>query len=44
MVREGLDLAVLRVRPGMLPDGDAMLFRETVLPVCSPSLRPGGQR
>jgi len=38
MVREGLDLAVLRVRRGTLPDGDRLLFHETVFPVCSPSL------
>ena len=39
MVREGLDLAVLRVRRGTLADGDRLLFSETVFPVCSPSLR-----
>jgi len=38
MVREGLDLAVLRVRRGTLADGDRLLFHETVFPVCSPSL------
>lgn len=42
MVREGLDLAVLRVRRGATGDGDALLFSETVFPVCSPSLHFGG--
>ncbi|HSZ88434.1 MAG TPA: LysR substrate-binding domain-containing protein [Acetobacteraceae bacterium] len=42
MVREGLDLAVLRVRRGTLADGDRLLFSETVFPVCSPSLRLAG--
>ena len=32
MVREGLDLAILRSRPGMLADGDRLLFSETVFP------------
>jgi LysR family glycine cleavage system transcriptional activator len=40
MVREGLDLAILRARPGNLIDGDRLLFSETVFPVCSPSLLP----
>ena len=40
MVREGLDLAILRARPGVLADGDRLLFSETVFPVCSPSLLP----
>jgi LysR family glycine cleavage system transcriptional activator len=39
MVRDGLDLSLLRVRRGMLADGDRLLFSETVFPVCSPSLR-----
>ncbi len=39
MVREGLDLAMLRVRRGAVRDGDQLLFSETVFPVCSPSLR-----
>ena len=43
MLREGLDLAVLRAPPGTLPDGDTMLFSETVFPVCSPSLGLSGQ-
>jgi LysR family glycine cleavage system transcriptional activator len=43
MVREGLDLAVLRVRRGALADGDRKLFSETVFPVCSPSLRLAGK-
>jgi LysR family transcriptional regulator, glycine cleavage system transcriptional activator len=42
MVREGLDLAVLRVRHGTLATGDRLLFGETVFPVCSPSLRLSG--
>ena len=40
MVREGLDLAILRARPGSLAEGDRLLFSETVFPVCSPSLLP----
>ncbi len=43
LVREGLDLAILRARPGVLADGDRLLFSETVFPVCSPSLVPVGQ-
>jgi LysR family glycine cleavage system transcriptional activator len=42
MVREGLDLAILRARPGMVAVGDRRLFGETVFPVCSPSLLPIG--
>ena len=42
MVREGLDLAILRARPGALAEGDRLLFGETVFPVCSPSLLPVG--
>jgi LysR family glycine cleavage system transcriptional activator len=38
MIREGLDLAVLRTRRGTLANGDRLLFNETVFPVCSPSL------
>lgn len=38
MVREELDLAVLRVPRGTVADGDRLLFHETVFPVCSPSL------
>jgi len=38
MVREGLDLAVLRVRRGAMIKDDELLFTETVFPVCSPSL------
>lgn len=44
MLREGLDLAILRVRPGALPEGDERLFSETVFPVCSPSLRLAGHK
>ena len=40
MVREGLDLAILRSRRGNLAEGDRLLFSETVFPVCSPSLLP----
>src|SRR5262249_6977308 len=40
MGREGLDLAILRVRPGERADGDRFLFSGTVFPVCSPSLLP----
>jgi len=42
MVREGLDLAVLRVRHGAAVEGDRVLFSETVFPVCSPSLALAG--
>jgi LysR family glycine cleavage system transcriptional activator len=42
MVSEGLDLAVLRVRHGVLAHGDRLLFHETVFPVCSPSLELAG--
>src|SRR5215469_15077749 len=38
MVREGLDLAVLRARRGTLVNGDRLLFSESVFPVHSPSL------
>jgi LysR family glycine cleavage system transcriptional activator len=38
MLGEGLDLAVLRARPGVVAAGDTKLFSETVFPVCSPSL------
>jgi LysR family transcriptional regulator, glycine cleavage system transcriptional activator len=40
MVREGLDLAILRSRHGQRAEGDRLLFSETVFPVCSPSLLP----
>jgi LysR family transcriptional regulator, glycine cleavage system transcriptional activator len=40
MVREGLDLAILRARRGRGSEGDRLLFSETVFPVCSPSLLP----
>lgn len=43
MVREGLDLALLRVRHGSMVVDDSLLFRETVFPVCSPSLRFTGK-
>jgi LysR family glycine cleavage system transcriptional activator len=42
MVREGLDLAVLRVRRGAMANGDRLLFSETVFPVCSPSMQLAG--
>jgi LysR family glycine cleavage system transcriptional activator len=38
MVRDGLDLALLRARRGVLPEGDRFLFPEQVFPVCSPVL------
>lgn len=38
MVREGLDLAVLRAWRGAAAPGDRVLFHETVFPVCSPTL------
>lgn len=38
MMREGLDLALLRARRGATLDGDRFLFAETVFPVCSPAL------
>ena len=44
LVREGLDLAVLRVPRGSITaDGDRLLFSEIVFPVCSPSLRFDGE-
>jgi LysR family transcriptional regulator, glycine cleavage system transcriptional activator len=43
MVREGLDLAILRVARGVLAEGDRKLFGETVFPVCSPSLKLSGR-
>ena len=43
MLREGIDLAMLRARPGALTEGDTLLFSETVFPVCSPSLDLGGR-
>jgi LysR family glycine cleavage system transcriptional activator len=42
MVRENLDLALLRRRRATLRDGDRLLFQETVFPVCSPALRLDG--
>ena len=39
MLREGLDLSVLRVHRGPMAEGDTLLFSETVFPVCSPSLQ-----
>lgn len=38
MVREGIDLAILRVRPGTVRPPDQILFEETIFPVCSPAL------
>jgi LysR family glycine cleavage system transcriptional activator len=43
MMRDALDLAILRARPGVLAEGDRTLFSETVFPVCSPSLWLDGQ-
>lgn len=40
MAREGLDLAILRLRPGTVRPPDELLFEETVFPVCSPALGP----
>jgi LysR family glycine cleavage system transcriptional activator len=40
MAREGLDLAVLRLRPGTVRAPDQLLFDESVFPVCSPALGP----
>jgi LysR family transcriptional regulator, glycine cleavage system transcriptional activator len=42
MMRESLDLALLRARRGTVPDGDRFLFAESVFPVCSPSLGLNG--
>jgi LysR family glycine cleavage system transcriptional activator len=42
MVREGLDLAILRVRRGAAAEGEALLFHETVFQVCSPLLGLAG--
>jgi len=42
LVGEGLDLAILRARPGSLGEADRLLFSETVFPVCSPTLLPIG--
>ncbi len=39
MLREGLDLSVLRVHRGPMAESDTLLFSETVFPVCSPSLQ-----
>ncbi|PZW39283.1 LysR family transcriptional regulator [Humitalea rosea] len=36
--REGLDLAIGRVRAGQVQPPDELLFAETVFPVCSPAL------
>ena len=41
MVREGLDLAILRARPGALADGDRLLFSETVFPGVQPIAAAG---
>ncbi len=38
MVREGIDLAILRVRAGSVRAPDQILFEETLFPVCSPAL------
>jgi LysR family glycine cleavage system transcriptional activator len=38
MVREEIDLAILRVRSGAVRPPDELLFEETVFPVCSPAL------
>lgn len=38
MLREGVDLAIIRVRREMLQAPDRLLFEETMFPVCSPAL------
>jgi len=38
MAREGLDLAILRLRPAAVRAPDQLLFMETVFPVASPAL------
>jgi LysR family glycine cleavage system transcriptional activator len=38
MVAQGIDLAILRARPGSVQAPDRLLFAETVFPVCSPSI------
>ncbi|WP_149538234.1 LysR substrate-binding domain-containing protein [Siccirubricoccus phaeus] len=38
MAREELDLAILRLRAGTVRPPDALLFAETIFPVCSPAL------
>ena len=38
MAREGLDLAILRLRADAVRPPDQLLFEETVFPVCSPAL------
>jgi LysR family glycine cleavage system transcriptional activator len=43
LVRDGLDLAILRARPGVLGASEHTLFGETLFPVCSPALRLDGQ-
>lgn len=40
MAREGLDLAILRLRPGTVRPPDELLFEEIFFPVCSPTLGP----
>ena len=40
MEGQGLDLAILRLRPGTVRPPDELLFEETVFPVCSPALGP----
>ncbi|SDR43028.1 transcriptional regulator, LysR family [Rhizobiales bacterium GAS191] len=42
LVREGLDLAILRCKSGTLSTGDRLLFPETLFPVCSPALQLKG--
>ena len=38
MLAEGLDLAILRARPGAIQPPDRLLFEETIYPVCTPAL------
>jgi LysR family glycine cleavage system transcriptional activator len=38
LLREGIDLAVIRIDPAQLAPGDRLLFADTIFPVASPSL------
>ena len=39
----GIDLAVIRVRPAAMLASDTLVFRETIFPVCSPTLLGTGR-
>jgi LysR family glycine cleavage system transcriptional activator len=43
MLREGLDLAVIRADPATLGPGDRLLFTDTIFPVASPALAWDGR-